>query len=217
MAFTWVSLQQDWNAVVCDSQSEIQEKCQDTCRDKRWQGIFKNKSRFHPKTNTAQIHAKQCQPLILLDKKHNANDRGEQKPEPLLRCMMHREHLQHFRIPLQVDYELLFHEVLYYFLYQPLLLLFYVFPVLSLAEVAIYPHTDNTHRGTKALQQARMLFPLIVYKRSLLFTLALQSSLPSPFVIITSDMLADAIGFKDPVPQVVCVQFINLFWIILIY
>lgn len=68
-----------------------------------------------------------------------------------------------------------------------------------------------------------MLFPHIVYESSSLFTLALQSnpafsySLPSPFVIPTSDMLADAIGVKDPVPQVVCVQFINLLWIILIY
>lgn len=164
----------------------------------------------------------QCPPLILQDKKHNANDRGEQKPEPLLWCTMCREHLQHFRISLQVDQELLFHEVPYYFLCQPLLLL-YIVPVLSVAEAAIHPHTADTHRGTKALQQARMLFPHVVYKSSLLFTLALQSnpafssSLPSPFVIRTSDLLADAIGFKDPVPQVVCVQFINLLWIILIY
>lgn len=98
-----------------------------------------------------------------------------------------------------------------------------VFAVLSLAEAAIYPHTANTHRGTKALQQASMLFPHVVCKSSLLFTLALQSnpafsySLPSSFVIITSDMLADAIGFKDPILQVVYVQFINLLWIILIY
>lgn len=64
---------------------------------------------------------------------------------------------------------------------------------------------------------------LLIKVESLLFTVALQSnlafsySLTSPFVIITSDMLADTIGFKDPVPQVVCVQFINLLWIILIY
>lgn len=51
-----------------------------------------------------------------------------------------------------------------------------------------------------------MLFPHVVYKSSLLFTLALQSkpafshSLPSPFVIITSDTLADAIGSKAPRP-----------------
>lgn len=47
---------------------------------------------------------------------------------------------------------------------------------------------------------------LCIRVESLLFTMALQSnlafrySLTSPFVIITSDMLADAIGFKDPVP-----------------
>lgn len=64
---------------------------------------------------------------------------------------------------------------------------------------------------------------LCIKAESLLFIIALESnlafsySLTSTFVIITSDMLADAIGFKDPVPQVVCVQFINLLWIILMY
>lgn len=96
----------------------------------------------------------------------------------------------------------------------------FCFSVLSLCRgFHLSTHTQR-HKSPTAGQDA---FSSLVYKSSFLFTLALQSnpafssSLPSPFVITTWDMLADAIGFKDLVPQVVCVQFINLLWIILIY
>lgn len=98
-------------------------------------------------------------------------------------------------------------------------------PLLFLAEVAIYPHIANAHKYHKSTTASQQYFFLMLCMKaeSLLFTMALQSnlafshSLTSTFVIITSDTLADAIGFKDPVPQVVSVQFINLLWIILIY